>query len=426
MRLTPATISILILVGAVILFITEAIPLAVTAMSVPVLLILTGVLDAETAFSGLMDSTVILFAGMYVIGAGLFETGVAKSMGDQVIRFAKTERAAVIYIMLIAASLSAVLPNTGTTAVLMPVVLGIASAAGYNRSKLLLPLAYAAGLGGIITLVGTPPNMIIAGQLNKVGSSVGFMEFGFIGIPLTIAGIIYMAAVGYKSIPYNRSNLNDEDSEGVKPSADPKKAGKVKQGIALMTLLGTVIVMVLEEQSGIPLHVAAVIGALMLVITGVLTEKQAYQAIDWTTIFLFAGMLPLASALDKTGAGRMIADLVLNLIGNNASPYVVTAGLFVLSCGLTQFMSNTATATLLAHIGLAIALELGADPKPILLTIAVAASCAFAAPIATPPNMIVFGPGRYAFIDYIRTGLPLALLCLILSVVIIPLCWPFY
>lgn len=423
--MTAAVMCLLILAGAAFLFITELIPLSVTAMSVAVLLALTKILDAQTAFSGLMDSTVILFAGMYVISAALFRTGAAKLVGDLIAKFAKTEKVMIIGIMAIAALFSSVLPNTGTTAVLLPIVLGISASTGYKRSKLLIPLAYAAGLGGMITLVGTPPNLVIASQLNKAGlDSFGFLEYAAIGIPLTIAGIVYMAVVGSRFIPARENTA--EKTESVNTAADIKETSRIKQGISFFTLLLTILMMVFQEKLGVPLHIAAVIGALILVITGVLTERQAFDAIDWTTIFLFAGMLPMAAALEKTGAGRLIADSVIFLIGRDASPYVLLSSLFLLSGVLTQFMSNTATASLLAPIGMAIAQQMGVNPKPVLLAVAVAASCAFATPVGTPPNTIIYGPGGYRFSDYIKLGLPLLLICWLVSLVVIPLWWPFF
>lgn len=422
----PATTTLLILLGAAILFITEVIPLAVTAMSVAVVLALTKVLDTKTAFSGLMDTNVILFAGMFVVGAALFETGVAKQIGDVVVKFAKTEKLLIIGVMVISSGLSSVLSNTGTTAVLMPVVLGIAASSGYSVSKLLMPLALAAGLGGIITLVGTPPNLIAKSALENAGlGTFGFFEFAIIGIPLSIAGIIYMVTLGFKLLP-DRGVDEGQTVEAVRAEGVMKEASKGKKYISIVTLLGCVVAMIFTEQTGVPLHVAAVSGALILVIAGVLTDKQAYRAIDWTTIFLFAGMLPLATALDQTGAGRMIADAVIGAIGQDASPVVLTAGLFLLACALSQFMSNTACTALMAPIGIAIAQGLGADPKAVLMSIAVAASCAFATPVGTPPNTLVLGPGRYRFVDYIKVGTPLIIICFILSIIILPLAWPFY
>lgn len=425
--MTPATITLLILAGAAVLFVTEVIPLAMTAMSVAVMLFLTGVLDVKAAFSGLMDNNVILFAGMFVVGAALFETGVARRIGNFVTNFAKTEKSLIVAVMAIGAGLSSVLSNTGTTAVLMPVVIGIASASGFSRSKLLMPLALAAGLGGIITLVGTPPNLIVKGALEtaKVGT-FSFFEFAWIGIPLTIVGIIYMVTIGYKLVPDRGIDQAQVDAAVKADAGSTQEVSSTKQTISVVVLLAAVIGMIFEKKIGVPLHVTAVIGALALVITGVMTDKQAYRAIDWTTIFLFAGMLPLASALDKTGAGKMIADVVIGAMGEDVSPYILTSGLFILSCALTQFMSNTASAALLAPIGIAIAQGLGADPRAVLMAIGVAASCAFATPVGTPPNTLVLGPGNFRFMDYVKVGIPLIVICFIVSVIIIPIVWPFF
>lgn len=417
-----AVTTLIILAIAAILFITEIIPLAVTAMAVPVALSLTGVVSSKEAFSGLYDSNVILFAGMFVVGAALFETGVAQKIGDAVVRTAGTsEIRLALGVMVMAAALSSVLSNTGTTAVLLPVAIGIANSAGWNRAKVLMPLAFAAGLGGIITLVGTPPNLLVNGVLGTSGlKEFGFFEFAFIGIPITIAGIIYMLTIGRKLLP-DRPNPSDD----VVQSKEVKVVSPIKQYVASGILLGVVIVMAFFSKT-IPLHVAATAGALLCVITGTLTEKQAYRSIDWTTIFLFAGMLSLASAMAKTGAGKLIADFVIGMIGEDANPYVIMSAMFFLSAGLSQFMSNTATAALLAPIGLAIANGLGASPHAILMMIAVAASCAFATPVGTPPNTLVLGPANLKFMDYVKVGLPLIVVSYIVSIIVIPLVWPLY
>lgn len=309
--------TLLILLGASILFITEVIPLAVTAMSVAVALFLAGVLDAKAAMSGLVDNNVILFAGMFVVGAALFETGVAALIGNYVVKVAgKSEKKLLIGVMGAAIILSSVLSNTGTMAVLMPVTIAIAASAGYNRSKLLLPLALAAGLGGIITLIGTPPNLIVKGALETANiGTFSFFEFAWIGIPLSLAGIIYMVSIGRKLIPDREVDMAAVDAAVKAEAGTSKEVSTAKQAISVVVLLGAVFGMIFEKQIHVPLHITAVMGALVLVITGVMTDKKAYKAIDWTTIFLFAGMLPLASALDKTGAGKIIADVVIGFVG---------------------------------------------------------------------------------------------------------------
>lgn len=416
-----AIITLIVLALAAVLFLTELIPLAVTAMSIPVVLVLTGVLSEKEAFNGLANSTVVLFAGMFVVGAALFETGVAQWIGDKVVSWAHGSEILMTFgVMALTAILSSVLSNTGTVAVLLPVCIGIADVAGFNRGKLLMPLAMMASLGGMISLVGTPPNGTVNTVLETYGEETfGFFEFAWVGLPLTIVGMVYLLTIGRILLPADKRLVDDSTvhREGHRVHK------RSKQIIATAILLLTVIVMATEI---IPLHVAAVAGAMLCVITGTITEKQAYHSIDWATIFLFAGTLSLATALEKTGAGSMIADAVIGIVGESSSPYVLVTVLFFLSSVLTQFMSNTASCALLAPIGLQIAYGLGANPHAILMTIGIAASSAFATPIATPPNTLVLGPGGLKFMDYVKIGLPLLVIAYVVCIVIIPWRWPFY
>ena len=151
--MSPATITLLFLLFAVVMFVWEKIPLGVTSMIVCVGLVITGVLDWKTAFSGFTDSNVILFVAMFIVGGALFETGMANKIGGLVTRFAKTEKTLIIAIMVIAGVMSGFLSNTGTAAVLIPVVCGIADESGYSRSHLLMPLVFAAALGGNLSII---------------------------------------------------------------------------------------------------------------------------------------------------------------------------------------------------------------------------------------------------------------------------------
>jgi sodium-dependent dicarboxylate transporter 2/3/5 len=421
--MSPAILTLIVLGIVALLFVTEAIPLAIAAMGGAIALGILGVIPISEVFSGLSNSTVILFAGMFVIGGSMFHTGLAQKMGETVVKYAgKSENGLMFAVMLITATLSAVSSNTGTTAALMPVIIGICAVAKISASRQLMPLAFAAGLGGIITLVGTPPNIIAAGALKAAGfEPFGFFEFAWIGIPLTIAGMLYMMFIGKHLLPKMEISTDQEIEQEIEVSvSDPKK-----MWISGIILLAVVIVMGLDLKA-IPLEIAAIIGAILAVLTGCLKEKQAYHSIDWVTIFLFAGMMPIASAMEKSGAGKMIADIVVNVMGGSPSPMVVTASLFTLSCGLTQFMSNTASTALLAPIGISIAKGIGASPHAVLMAIAVAASCAFATPVGTPPNTLVLGPGGYKFMDYVKAGSGLVLVCFIVSIIIIPIVWPFF
>ncbi|MFQ9743354.1 MAG: SLC13 family permease [Veillonella parvula] len=424
--------TLIVLAVMAVLFVTEIIPLAITSLGGAITLGLMGIITPKVVFSGLSDSTVVLFAGMFVVGAALFYTGLAQKIGETVVSHAGTsENGLMLAIMLVTATMSAFLSNTGTTAALLPVVVGICAVAKIPASRQLMPLAFAAGIGGIITMVGTPPNIIVSGTLSKFGiEPFGFFEFAWIGIPLTVATIVFMMLVGKHLLPKHEiTDAGDVEQEVAAEdiSNDPKK-----QLYSGLILLGVIIAMILGDPLktyfgiNLPLSMVAVIGAMLCVLTGCLNEKQAYTSIDWVTIFLFAGMMPVATALDQSGAGKMIADAVIGVMGSDPSPYFATAVLFALSCIMTQFMSNTASCALLAPIGISIAQGMGADPHAVLMAIGVAASCAFGTPVGTPPNTLVLGPGQYKFTDYVKAGIPLILVCFVVSLIIIPMVWPFF
>ncbi len=417
----PAVLTLIVLGVAAFFFVTELIPLAVTAMGASIALGLLGVLTPKQVFSGLSNSTVVLFAGMFVIGAAMFQTGLAQRIGITVVHAAGTgEKRLMAAIMIVTIALSSVSSNTATVACLMPVVIQICAVARLAVSPQLMALAVAANVGGTITMIGTPPNILMSATLSASGlQPFGFFEFAWIGIPLSLAGLIYMLTIGRRLCPHGHidSALSDLTSDLPKDTR--------KMAICAAILILVVIAMALSKTINVPMQVSAIIGALACVVTGCLSEKQAYGGIDWTTIFLFAGMLPLAEAMDKTGAGAMIASGVVSIIGSNASPMIIVVALFLLSCGLTQFMSNTAAAALLAPIGISIAQSIGVSPFPVLMAIGIAASCAFTTPVATPPNTLVLSPGKFHFMDYVKVGLPLVFISLIVCVVIIPLVWPF-
>ena len=428
----PAITTLCVLAVAAFLFVTELIPLAVTAMAACTALGILGVLPSKQVYAGLSNSTVVLFGGMFVIGAAMFKTGLAEAVGLWVVNKAGTGEVKLMgAVMLVTIILSSVSSNTGTVACLMPVVIGIAQAANIPASKELMPLAVAANVGGTITMIGTPPNVIVTGALSAAGlPSFGFFEFALIGVPLSVIVLAYMLTIGRKTIPIKSAGAMDADAvEAAKKEAgagdDDAPKSKTKMWISGLILLGVVAAMALNLKT-VPLQTAAVTGAILCVITGCLKEKEAYAGIDWVTIFLFAGMLSVATAMDKTGAGKLIADTVVGMMGENPNPIVLCAVLYLISNVLTQFMSNTASAALLAPIGISIAQSIGADPKPVLMSIGIAASMAFATPMATPPNTLVLGPGGFNFNDYVKVGVPLCIITFIASVIIIPIFWPFF
>lgn len=422
--MSASVITLLFLAFAVIMFVLEKIPLGLTATIVSVGLCVTGVLDAKTAFAGYVDSNVILCVAMFVVGQALFETGMANKIGGLVTKFAKTERSLIIAIMVIAGVMSGFLSNTGTAAVLIPVIIGISADSGYSRSHLLMPLVFACALGGNLSIIGAPGNLFGVSALQELGIQTSFFEYIIVGGPMLIAGIIFFALFGYKLLPKETKAL-DADDDNYAPK-DFSNVPKWKQIMSLAVLVLAILAMIFESQIGIKLQVSASIGAIVLILTGVIDEKTALKSIDLKTVFLFGGSLALASALDSSGAGTMIADGLIDLLGKDVSPMILLLVIFVVTCAMTNFMSNTATTALMVPIAVSLANGLGADPRAVVIATVIAGSCAYATPIGMPANTMVVGVGGYKFTDYVKAGLPLILVSFIICMVLLPIAYPFF
>lgn len=412
---TNAYITLGILVAAAVMFFTEIVPLPITALLVPVALSLSNVISSKVAFSYFGDPTVILFMAMFIVGEATFITGFADKVGALAVRLSKGNTILLlVYTMAAVGLLSTVLSNTGTIVVAVPMILGMCIKAKLAPGKVLMPVAFASSLGGTVTLVGTPPNGIINSMLAQTGQTpFGFFEFGLIGIPLLIAGLLYYAFIGHRFLPEGRQMEDDMVIEG-----QTRRENKMW---ASMAVFAFVVFMMASEL--MPLTTAAVLGACLMVITRCMTMREAFRSVDWTTIFLFAGMLSMSAAMSKSGAAAIVANTVVNMVSD---PWMLMLVCCALTSLITNFMSNTATAALMAPLALPIALASGISPLPITMGIAMSASACFLTPIATPPNTIVLGPGKYSFLDYVKAGWPLQIITLIMCWLLIPMIWPFH
>ena len=420
--MSQTTITLLFLAFTIISFILEKIPLGLTATICALGLTLTGVLDASTTFAQYVNSNVILCIGMFVVGQALFETGMANKIGGIVTKFARTERTLIIAIMVIVGIMSGFLSNTGTAAVLIPVVCGIADESGYSRSRLLMPLVFAAALGGNLSIIGAPGNLMGVNALQEMGLSTSFFMYAPVGVPMLVLGIIYFVFLGYRFLP----NGNSASGVAAEAQKDFSNVPKWKQVISLVVLIVVIMAMIFEDEIGISIQVSACIGAVFLVLTGVLSEKEALQSIDLKVVLLFGGSLSLAKALDITGAGNLIADKIVGLLGDNPNPIVLLLVIFIVTCALTNFMSNTATTALMIPIAVSLANNLGADPRAVVIATVIAGSCAYATPIGMPANTMVVGLGGYKFKDYVKSGLPLILFSFAICMILLPILFPFY
>jgi len=206
-------------------------------------------------------------------------------------------------------------------------------------------------------------------------------------------------------------------------SPDVVRRQAVPLGMGAKAAIGTLAAMVLMLATGIvPPAIAGLAACFALILTGVMSVEQSYRAIDWTTVILVAAMMPLSTAMEETGAAQMMAEYLVAMVGDSG-PHMLLAGLFILTAVLGQLISNTATALIVIPIGAAAAAAIGVSPMPVLMCVGVAAAGAFLTPIATPTNLMVMGPGGYAFSDYWKLGLPLMIWFFIVAVFLVPLLW---
>ena len=269
-------------------------------------------------------------------------------------------------------------------------------------------------------------NLIAQSGLQEIGLSFGFFEYAIVGLPILIAGILFYTTIGFSLLPNHPAPAKETVCPMPEEAIAAEHVSAWKQIVSLVVLILTLLAMIFEKQIGVKLCVSGCIGALVLILTGVISEENALKAIDLRTIFLFGGTLSLAAALAETGAGELIAHSVIRALGNQPSPYLLTFTVFILCCALTNFMSNTATTALMVPICLSIAQGMGADPRAVLMACVIGGSCAYATPIGMPANTMVVGIGGFHFRDFVKAGLPLIGIATITSMIILPVAFPFF
>ena len=616
--------TLIILLISAILFVTGKVRSDLVAICSLLALLLCQILNPAEALAGFSNTTVIMMVGLFIVGGGIFQTGLAKMIGSKVMTLAgNSELRLYLLVMTVTSAIGMFVSNTGTVALMLPIVVSMAAAAGMSSRRLLMPLAFASSMGGMMTLIGTPANLIVSDTLVSAGyEPLGFFSFLPVGIVTLVVGILYLLpakkmpapklkekegkkenkslkelvseygvtenlfrvhikdheskAIGQtvadlniyreygvnvlelrRSSGQNRfirtvnqqlaspdlilnqndvlylsgdlemitkfaqdyslrllDNHTDEiDGSSSNPSLDffdigvaeilimpsssminrtiieagfrskfgvnvlgirrkkeyiLKELGEVKmhsgdvllvQGswkdiarmknessnwvvlgeplheaakvtldykapIAAAIMIAMVVMMVVESIPVAPVT-SVLLAAILMVITGcVRSVEAAYKTINWQTIVLFAAMLPMSTALEKTGVSDMISNGIVAGLGSSG-PILLLAGIYATTSVMTIFISNTVTAVLMAPIALQCAVQIGVSPVPFMFAVAVGASMCFTSPFSTPPNALVMPAGQYTFMDYVKVGLPLQILMGVVMVLILPMIFPF-
>ena len=415
-----ATITLCLMLVIGILFIAEIIPLSVTALGGAILFGVLGIVPLKNTFVGFSANIVVLMGSMMVIGSALLYTGLAKKISTKILGLiGKSEGNILMVSMVVTCLFSACCSNLGIIVAMMPIVISMAQESNVPVSRQMMPLAYAAVLGGNLSIVGAGNVTTAVGLMEPLGlQTMGFFEIGLVGVPVAIANIIYMRIFATKLLPDHKEL--EASNAGMDKDDHPFDA--TKSIICAAVFIGVVIVMVLNLKS-FPMHIASAIGALILIVTGCVSEKQAYKSISWMSLVVVAGSMTIAKAMEVSGAGKLAADTIFALLGTDVNAFLFVGVVFVVGLLLTQVMNNIPSVLLLTPICVPVAQQLGINGVAVVAAIIVATSSAYMTPVGAPTNMVVLEAGNYRFTDYLKFGSGMALISLIVGMTFISLIW---
>ena len=619
------TTTLIILVITVALFIWGRVRADIVALTALAALLVLGILTPAEALAGFSSPIVIMMIGLFVVGGAIMQTGLAKLTGNKLMALSRgNETITFLLVMLVTSFIGAFVSNTGTVALMMPIIMSIAAGSGMQSSRFLMPLAFAGSLGGMLTLIGTPPNLVIDEVLTESGyQPLAFFSFFPVGIIVIAIGIIVLMPLSKIFLSKKQSGKKKKQGKSlddlvdeyqlldnlhryIVPSRRPSAAldengeqmdivGKTLKELSIQKKYGVSIIEIRNEKksrlglvkdvsqnmakssSTIQVHdtlyiigeeekmkrfasdyglrkmkdvkidfydlglteivvmptsnfaglrigeanlrkrfginvlgvkrgdeyitdnliaaklhvgdmllvqgewtnlahlatdtsnwvvidqpektadkvlldykapVAAAIMLLMIammvfdfipvapvtavIIAGLLTVfagcfrnvEAAYKTINWESIVLIAAMMPMSTALEKTGASALVSQGLVESLGS-MGPTALLAGIYFTTSLMTMFISNTATAVLMAPIALVAARQVGVSPYSFLFAVTLGASMCFASPFSTPPNALVMKAGGYTFMDYVKVGLPLQIIIGVVMTFVLPLLFPY-
>ena len=406
--------GIAVLLFVAILWFTEAVHITVTALMVPVLAAVIGIpeMNVKTALSGFADPIIYIFFGGFALATALHMQRLDRKIALWLISLSRGNmKIAVLAIFGVTAFLSMWISNTATAAMMLPLALGMMDHLDREKERktfvfVLLGIAYCASIGGLGTIVGSPPNAIAAKALEL--DFVGWMKMG---LPMMLLILPLMLLSLYIIL---RPNLSERVE--VKEEHIPWTLHRV---LAMLIFLCAVVAWILGDKIktvfGItnPDTVVALAAAVAVVVFGVTRWKEIARNTDWGVLLLFGGGIALSTLLQKSGASLALGQQLATAFVL-AHPLIVILAVAAFIIFLTEFTSNTASAALLVPIFASIATQMGLPKEVLVFVIGIGASCAFMLPVATPPNAIVFGTGLIKQREMMRVGILLNILCMFL------------
>lgn len=423
--MNPALFVGIVMVIALFFFATGKIPLAATAIFVDLALYLSGIIDSKVALKNFASENVMIIAGLAIVGEAMFKTGAAAQIGLALKKVAKSERVLVFWVVIISGVISGFLSNNGSAALLMALTLGICSTAHFRRSKLMYPIAVGVCFGGGITTVGSNSTLYLRGMLEDLGTgqTMSFFELAPICLILIVVSAVFLATIGFSLMPEEPHNELDP---AYTKEPDFSAVPAWKRTASMIVFIMTILAMCFENQIGISVGMTSVIATFVVMALGLLTDKESFKAIPMTSVIMYACMVPVATAMDNSGASAYLVTFMESILGGINSPLLVILLIYAVIVPITNVMSNSATIIMFTPVALAIAASMGMNPKAVLMTLRMAGTIAVATPISMTPTTMAVEPGGYTFNDFLKPGIPLSIITMIISMVYIYIAYPIY
>jgi anion transporter len=424
--MTQLVITLVILGITIVLFCTNKVPQGLCGLFCSVALLLTGVLTASEAFAGFSNSNVVIMFCMMIISAGLMKTHLMEKIVGLVQKVGGGSVTSVLVgFGLILILMSQFMNAFVAVACIIPFVTGMCDDMNIPRTKVMFPLTVISLVWVFMFPVGMGISNVaqMNGYLESFESTVrfGMWTLTWARLPVAIITTIFSIFVLPKLCPAESSVAVQQNlgREIEKSTISPKK-----EILAYVVSLGSILMMLTNSLHGIaPVNIAAA-GAFLMVFLGVLPEKEAIKSVNWGMVFMFAGILPIATALTKTGASDVVGNAIQTVLGGTTSPWVINFAFGITVFILTQFLSNTAMVAVFMPLALLICTSLNLNPTGVMGIIYIGATSSILTPMATPGIPLTMGAAGYSFKDIVKMGLAPALLEIILGIVWCSLIFP--
>ena len=418
--------TLVIIAVTIIMFISNKIDYGIICIFIVAALRLTGVMDTAQALENFANNNVILFGAMFIIGTGLTKTGITAKITSLVLGAKGKPRVLVAISCIAGALLSGLVNPIIAVPVLLPILIEIANETGISRSRLLYPMAASVNYAAAVTIMGIGAmNPISNNLMMQAGGEIPLrmIDFTIARFPFVVLAILYMVFFGYKLLPDIPNSSFEEEYET--SQAQKHVFSGSKQTIAIIISVLTIVALFLSEFIKVEAWLVAVIGAGLYLVFGILKPKEAYSSINAPTMFLFIGILTLNNAMNVSGASQFVGGLLTSGLGHAVNPYWVLFALMFVVLVMTQIMSNMII-VVFAGIVAMVCVQLGFDPRAAVMGVQIAGCASILTPMASPVQAMIALPGKYQIKDFMKAGLPLAVISIILATFYLPVLFPFY